>query len=117
MVKLFLMTSTLFLTLSIAKEPSTLLQKNCLACHTQQKIPSELIYRRYLMKYSTHKSIKKQLLSYLKTPSPQSSIMPKQFFLKFSLKEPLDLNETILEQSIEAYLDYFDVKDSLNLAK
>ena len=115
MVKLFLMTITLFLTLSNAKEPSTLLQKNCLTCHVQQQIPSELIYRRYLMKYSTHKSIKKQLLSYLKTPSPQISIMPKQFFLKFPQKEPLDLNETILEQSIEAYLDYFDVRDRLSL--
>ncbi len=115
MVKLFLIIPTLFLTLSNAKEASTFLQKNCLTCHVQQQIPSELIYRRYLMKYSTHKSIKKQLLSYLQNPSTQTSIMPKQFFLKFPQKKALDLNETILEQSIEAYLDYFDVRDRLRL--
>ncbi len=113
MVKLFLITSTLFLTIGIAQEHSALLQKNCLACHTQQKIPSELIYRRYLLQYSTHKRIKKQLLSYLKAPNPKKSIMPKQFFLKFPQKEPLDLNETILEQSIDEYLDYFDIRKRL----
>ena len=36
--------------------------------------------------------------------------MPKQFFLKFPQKEALDMNETVLEESIDAYLDYFDVR-------
>ncbi len=115
MVKSSLLITTLLLTVSSAKEPSVLLQKNCLACHREQQIPSELIYRRYLMKYSTHNNIKKQLLSYLKAPSPKTSIMPKQFFLKFPQKKALDLNETILKESIEAYLDYFDVRERLKL--
>ncbi len=41
--------------------------------------------------------------------------MPKQFFLKFPQKEALDLNETVLEKSIDAYLDYFDIKKKLRL--
>lgn len=67
------------------------------------------------MKYSTHKNIKNQLLIYLKKPSRQTSIMPKQFFLKFPEKEALDLNKTVLKESIEAYLDYFEVKKRLRL--
>jgi len=114
MVKL-LTATLLFSTLIQAKEPSSLLQKNCLECHTKQKIPSELIYRRYLLKYSTHSTIKERLLGYLKAPKKETSIMPKQFFLKFPEKEALDLNETVLEESIEAYLDYFDVKEKLEL--
>ena len=82
-------------------------------CHIRQKIPSELIYRRYLLKYSTHSAIKEQLLVYLKEPKKETSIMPKQFFLKFPEKEALDLNETVVEESIDAYLDYFDVKKKL----
>jgi len=93
-----------------AQTPSPMLQKNCIECHIKQKIPSELIYRRYLMRYSTHKAIKKTLLEYLKAPSKENSIMPKQFFLKFPQKEALDMNETVLEKSIDAYLDYFDVR-------
>ena len=100
-------------TLSQSKEPSPLLQQNCLKCHTGQKIPSELIYRRYLMKFSTKERMKESLFSYLKNPKKENSIMPQQFFLKFPEKETLDLNETVLEESIGGYLDYFDVKNRL----
>lgn len=106
----------LLLTLAIdAKELSKLLEKNCISCHVKQKIPSELIYRRYLLKYSTHNNIKGQLLHYLREPNPKNSIMPKQFFLKFPTKIALDLNATLLEAGIDAYLDYFDVKKKLIL--
>jgi len=98
-----------------AKQAPTFLEKNCLNCHLEQKIPSELIYRRYLLEYSTTERIKEQLLSYLKKPTKESSIMPKQFFLKFPEKKALDLNTSTLEESTQAYLDYFDVKKILIL--
>ena len=116
MVKKILIT-LIFSTVAQAEEPNLLLQQNCLKCHSKQKIPSELLYRRYLMKFSTKERIKKSLLSYLKNPKKENSIMPQQFFLKFPPKEALDLNETVLEKSVEAYLDYFDVKDRLELEK
>ena len=97
------------------KEPSPLLQQNCLKCHTGQKIPSELVYRRYLMKFSTKERMKESLLSYLKNPKKENSIMPQQFFLKFPQKEALDLNDTVLEESVRAYLDFFDVRKKLKL--
>lgn len=101
--------------MTITAETNNIVEKNCLACHSQQKIPSELIYRRYLLKYSTHKNIKKRLLEYLKNPKKESSIMPKQFFLKFPQKKALDLNDTTLSTSIDAYLNYYDVKKKLVL--
>jgi len=115
MVKTILFFTLLFSTIISAEEPNEILQKNCMACHVKQKIPSELIYRRYLRKYSTHKAIKETLLSYLRNPSKKTSIMPKQFFLKFPEKKGLDLNETALSESIDAYLDYFDVRKKLIL--
>ena len=115
MVKTILFLSLLFTSDLLAKEASETLQKNCLSCHIKQKIPSELIYRRYLRKYSTHTVIKETLLSYLRNPSKKTSIMPKQFFLKFPEKEALDMNETVFSESIDAYLDYFDVRGKLVL--
>ncbi|MCK5854785.1 MAG: hypothetical protein KAG56_06150 [Sulfurovaceae bacterium] len=94
----------------MAQSPTPMLQKNCIVCHVKQKIPSELIYRRYLMRYSTHNQIRKTLLAYLKSPKKEHSIMPKQFFLKFPPKEPMEINESFLIESIDAYLDYFDIK-------
>lgn len=107
---------SLSFTLLTAQTPTTpLLQTNCMNCHVQQQVPSELIYRRYLSKYSTHVAIKKALLIYLKTPKKENSIMPKQFFLKFTEKKSSDLNRTELSRDIDAYLDYFDVKEKLVL--
>jgi hypothetical protein len=91
------------------------LKKNCIHCHVEQKIPSSLIYRRYLRRYSTHRAIRKSLFIYLQNPIKKNSIMPKQFFLKFPEKKALDLNETVLKESIDAYLDYFDIKKELVL--
>ena len=106
---------TLLFSISTAKSPNIKLQINCINCHIKQQIPSELIYRKYLQKYSTHIAIKETLFAYLKNPTKERSIMPKQFFLKFPEKGALDLNETALEESIDAYLDYFDIKKKLVL--
>ena len=95
----------------------TSLEKNCLSCHIKEKIPSELIYRRYLTRYSTHRAIKSTLLSYLKNPKKRDSIMPKQFFLKFPEKKFVDLNSSLLEKNIDDYIDYFDLKKQLKLSK
>jgi len=97
-------------TLLISDPMPPLIKKNCISCHAQQQIPSELIYRRYLLRYSTHDRIKKRLFYYLRSPDKAHSIMPKQFFLKFPMKQPLDLNESQLLESIDQYLDYFDIK-------
>ena len=43
--------------------------------------------------------------------------MPKQFFIKFPFKEKSDLNITELEQSIDDYLNYFDVTKKLILPR
>ncbi len=89
------------------------LQKVCLSCHTQQQIPSEMIYRRYLLKYSSTSVIKEKIHAYLKAPSTQASIMPEPFFRKFPLKEPSDLNDKTLQQLIDAYVDLYDVRKKI----
>jgi len=95
-----------------AKTPSIELKNSCLNCHIKQKIPSELIYRRYLLRYSSQKLIREKILQYLKNPQKENSIMPKQFFLKFPMKKGVDLNNTHL---IDEYLDFFDIQDDLVL--
>jgi len=61
------------------------LERECLQCHTAQKIPSEAIYRRY------------------------KSVMPPQFFNKFSLTGRSELDDAALHQRVDEYIDYFDV--------
>ena len=96
-------------------EPSIELKNICLNCHSRQKIPSELVYRRYLMRYSTNKNMQKAILEYLKNPNPKNSIMPKQFFFKFPKKERSENNISTIKRGIEEYLNYFDIKNKLIL--
>jgi hypothetical protein len=86
------------------------LEMRCLGCHKEQKIPSELVYRRYLLKYSDRKIIKDRILNYLKNPKKENSIMPKQFFLKFPMKRRLDLNSSHL---VDEYMKFFNIKNRL----
>jgi len=91
------------------------LRETCLQCHIQEQIPSELIYRRYLMTYSTQEEMQNAIFNYLKDPKKENSIMPPPFFFKFPMKEALDLDDETLEKNIRAFLDTFDVKKKLVL--
>jgi hypothetical protein len=91
------------------------LQKECLQCHVDQQIPSALVYRRYLMKYSTFERMEGAIFAYIKNPDQKHSIMPPQFFLKFPMKEATTLNNDMLQKMIKSYLNTFDVKKKLIL--
>jgi len=92
-------------------------QKNCLTCHQQQQIPSSLIYKRYLMKYSTSKRMEKAIFTYLKYPDKADSIMPSAFFSKFPMKEAITVNDDRLRKDIKNYVKMFDIKKKLHLQK
>ncbi len=93
------------------------LEQACLNCHKTQQIPDRLIYKRYLMKYSTEGRMDEAIFSYLKTPEKGRSIMPGPFFSKFPMKEDLHLDDGILRQYVTAYLEKLDLKKKLVLEK
>ena len=94
-----------------------MLEANCLGCHREQKLPDNLIYRRYLLRYSSPERIEKALVTYLRHPDKSHSIMPSEFFLRFPLKDPSKLEDTALRESIRKYVEYFDVRRRLRLEK
>ena len=96
-------------------EDNQQLQKECLQCHVDQQIPSALVYRRYLMKYSTFERMEGAIYTYIKNPDQKHSIMPPQFFLKFPMKEATTLDDDMLQKMIKSYLNTFDVKKKLVL--
>ena len=104
----------LILTLNISAT-NTELKKNCLSCHKTQQIPTKLIYKRYLLKYSTKKAMKKAILYYIKNPTKENSIMPKPFFFKFPMKFKNILSSKKLDKNINLFLDEFDVRHRLVL--
>jgi len=91
------------------------LKNACLSCHISQQIPNHLVYRRYLLQYSTAKNMEEAMLMYLKNPKKEKSIMPPQFFLKFPMKTKLPMDENTLRQNIQQFIQKFDVKKKLIL--
>ncbi len=90
-------------------------KSTCLACHQQQQIPNDLMYKRYLMKYSTSRRMEEAMFTYMKDPKQEHSIMPAPFFLKFPMKEKISLDDSSLRKHIQAYLEEFDIKKKLML--
>jgi len=90
---------------------SEILQNKCLSCHLSQQIPDELIYRRYLMVYSTHEHMINAIFVYMKNPDKKNSVMHHPFFFKFPMKKKSNLDDTTLRNMIQAYLMRFDVKN------
>jgi hypothetical protein len=72
-----------------------------------------MIYRRYLLKYSSKDVIRDKIYRYLRSPAIQESIMPPQFFSKFLLKEPTEMSNEELKDMIDGYMDYFDISHKL----
>jgi len=107
--------SVLFFSLSLVG--GELVEKNCIACHKKEQIPSYMIYKRYLLKYSVKKRIENAIYNYLKDPKKENSIMPKPFFLKFPMKKPTKLDDEDLKKSVQEFVEKFDVKKRLRLAK
>ncbi len=107
MVKIAIITS--FLTLSLFAN----LKNDCLNCHEKEKIPNEVIYKRYLLEYSTSKNIQKAMFNYLKNPTKNSSIMPPQFFIRFPMKQKSKLDDDRLKHNIKLYIQKFDIKKRL----
>ena len=91
------------------------LQSTCLTCHTKNQIPNTLIYRRYLVKYSTKDAMTSAIVKYIKDPRKEGSIMPPPFFSKFPMKKESDWDDVMLEQNTRAFLDNFDMKKKLIL--
>jgi hypothetical protein len=93
------------------------LKRDCLECHTLHSIPSEMIYRRYLMSYSSKDKIKKRIFEYLQNPNPKTSIMPPQFFLKFTMKRKSLLEESIMRERIDEFISHYDVEGRISISK
>ena len=93
------------------------LNNSCLNCHQKEQIPSSMIYKRYLMKYSSPSRIEDAIFAYLQHPQKEDSIMPSQFFLKFPMKTALNIEDSVLRQEIKAYIKTFDIKKKLKVIR
>lgn len=71
----------IFLLQSMASESNSL--QKCLVCHKNSAPPFAMVYRRYLMLYSSKFEIKKRMVDFLIAPSRNKSSMPEGMMIRF----------------------------------
>ncbi|HIP46158.1 MAG TPA: hypothetical protein EYG95_01225 [Campylobacterales bacterium] len=113
MVKL----SYLLIFVLLTTEASQDFQDRCIQCHKTEGIPAEALYKRYLIKYSSQTKIKEAMLTYLKNPSIETSIMPEPFINKFGLQKRMSISEEALKKYINELVENYDVKKRLYIPK
>jgi hypothetical protein len=87
----------------------------CLKCHVENNVPTDVIYKRYLLKYSSKDKIREAMVTYLKKPIAERTIMPPRFIDIFGLKEMMKLSDAELNKYVNELIDSFDVKKKLTL--
>ncbi len=113
MVKIF---SIIFL-ISFSLNASESFEKACLKCHIETNVPNEVIYKRYLLKYSSKAKMREAMVAYLKKPIAEKTIMPSRFIDIFGLKERMKLSDVMLNKYVDELINIYDIKKILTLQK
>jgi len=87
----------------------------CLKCHEQQNIPFEMIYKRYLIKYSSNIAIKEAMIKMCQNPSIENSELPRGFLRRFGVKDVCSLEEKELYKAIDELIEYYDIKKYIKI--
>lgn len=89
------------------------LKSTCLDCHSEEGIPNEGIYKRYLLKHSSQEKIAAAMLAFLQNPKPDKSAMPPRFIARFGTKQPSHLPKESLKHYIDTFIKAYDIKEKL----
>lgn len=84
-------------------------EKNCLACHKNLPVSIDKYFYRYLLKYSSQRSVKKAMMDYMIQPSKEKTIMPEAFISRFGIKKQSNLSKQELEKAINTYWNEYKV--------
>ncbi len=99
----------LLLTLSLN---ATSFKQNCLKCHSNE-FQLAMFMKKYILKHSSEKRVKKALYSYLKNPTYKESVLPYGFLNRFGIKEKSSLNDDELQKMIDVYYDRYNIKSKI----
>ncbi len=82
---------------------------NCLKCHNKLPVSIDKYFYRYLLKYSSEKSVKTAMVDYLKNPTKDNTIMPEAFIKRFGIKKKTKLNDKQLLEALDIYWEKYKV--------
>lgn len=88
---------------------SSVYENNCISCHKDIPVSIDKYFYRYLLKYSSEKSVKKAMFEYLKSPNKEKTIMPEAFVSRFGIKKRTTLSDLELQKALDEYWEIYKV--------
>jgi len=105
----FLAVFSLFADQNITKN-FNVYERNCIPCHQDFPISLEKLFFRYLLKYSSEKSVKQALIDYLKNPNYYTTVITEEKLInRYGIKSPTSLSDEELKKAIDIYWDKYKV--------
>lgn len=84
-------------------------ENNCVTCHKQLPVSIEKYFYKYLLIYSSETDMKNAIVSYLKYPAKETSVMSDAFISRFGIKKKSKLNEDKLKEAVDVYWQKYKV--------
>jgi hypothetical protein len=113
MVKIFLILIVSSSFLFAEKKDNIIYDLNCVGCHKKLPVTIDKYFYRYLLKYSSEKSVKLAMFEYLKNPTKEKTIMAESFITRFGIKKKSNLDDKKLKEAIDSYWEEYKIFDKL----
>ena len=84
-------------------------EQNCVECHKDMPVKIDKFFYRYLLKYSSEDDLKTALMSYLKIPTKEKTILQEGLQNRFGVKEKTILNDENLKKAVDEYWEIYKV--------
>ncbi|RXJ89130.1 hypothetical protein CRV01_10970 [Arcobacter sp. CECT 8983] len=88
---------------------NSIYENNCVSCHKKLPVSIDKYFYRYLLKYSSERSVKEAMATYLNNPTKETTIMPEAFIKRFGVKKATTLNNSDLTKALDIYWDKYKV--------
>ncbi len=83
--------------------------KKCDSCHETTAPPLSLIYRRYLVLYSSKANIERRMVGFLASPSKKRSSMPEGMKNRFNPQKHPQFASSIAKQAVKTLIRREDI--------
>ena len=84
-------------------------EDNCVKCHKNLSVGIDKYFYNYLLIYSGERDMKNAIISYLKYPAYETSVMSDEFIDSFGIKKKTTLSDAELKEAVDTYWDKYKV--------
>ncbi|QOY52242.1 hypothetical protein [Candidatus Sulfurimonas baltica] len=84
-------------------------ENNCIKCHNKLPVSIDKYFYKYLLIYSSETDMKNAIISYLKYPAKETTVMTDEDINRFGIKKKSELSQKELKEAVDIYWQIYKV--------